>query len=290
MIEIENQVKEILKIENVKVIKRLYGGKSNYTYVVQVDDVAITFRIPGKNGNNFVNREIEQKNLAKIEKLKINNRTIFFNKQNGQKISQYVYGSNLGEYPVPSKLDEIVSLIKKVHNLNNNFDNNYEPFLRLAKYHQLAKAEGAELNPKYYPLEAKILKYQAFLENYPLCPCHNDLQPSNFIITENNELMLTDWEFSGNNDWHYDIASYAGFEIKNSEQLLEKYLNNPNQTNYKRIYLWRIFQCLQWANVAAYKAKIGLSEEFEIDFLQLSDKYINYAEKLFEKITLVSDD
>ena len=43
-----NDLIRIMKTENVKVIERLMGGMSNYTYAVSVNGRS-TYRIPGEN-------------------------------------------------------------------------------------------------------------------------------------------------------------------------------------------------------------------------------------------------
>jgi hypothetical protein len=57
--------------KEVKVLYRLMGGMSNYTYVVQIGDNRYTYRIPGEYSEHFVNREIEIENIKIVETLGI---------------------------------------------------------------------------------------------------------------------------------------------------------------------------------------------------------------------------
>lgn len=60
-----------------------------------------------------------------------------------------------------------------------------------------------------------------------------------------------------------------------SELMIEDHLERAGA-------LWRIFQCLQWHNVALYKDGIGLSEELKIDFNFFAKQYLIKIEGLFE--------
>ena len=39
--------------KNIKIVSRLMGGMSNYTYIIQANDDKYTFRIPGKNAEKY---------------------------------------------------------------------------------------------------------------------------------------------------------------------------------------------------------------------------------------------
>ena len=50
-----------------------------------------------------------------------------------------------------------------------------------------------------------------------------------------------------------------------------------------RLYLWRIFQCFQWYNVAVFKDMYGLSEKLKIDFKAVANKYLQNIENLMNE-------
>jgi RecJ-like exonuclease len=90
-----NDLIRIMKTENVKVIERLMGGMSNYTYAVSVNGKKYTYRIPGENSDFFVDRLEERENIRKVETLGITNKTIYFNLKDGCKLAEYVEGNPL---------------------------------------------------------------------------------------------------------------------------------------------------------------------------------------------------
>ena len=269
----------------IEVVDRLKGGMSNSNYICKVNDNFYTFRIPGKNAHEFVSRDIEQAMLALIEPTKVDgNLLIHMDLRNGYKISHYVEGQALFLLDPSEYYEKASQVLKKIHQSGIQTDINYLPFERLQKYEALVKKEGLQHQDTYYDILNRFLQYRDQLESYPLVLCHNDAQPSNFIVKNDNSLLLVDWEFGGNNDFFYDIACFGNNDFKFAEGLLPVYLGRtPSNEEWQRLYLWRTFQCLQWHNVALYKEAIGLSKELHLDFKMIADNYILKANALFEK-------
>ncbi|MFV0498636.1 MAG: phosphotransferase [Bacilli bacterium] len=280
----ESKVKEIIKkefkTENFEILSRLLGGRSNYTYVVIIDGEKYTLRIPGKNGNLFVDRNFEKNNLVAVNKLKINNETVFLDLDSGVKVSRFIEGDTLFNFKYDEYYLEITNVLHKVHNMAL-LENNYNPMGRLSIYEDFCIDLGYNHCDRYYELKDRFVEYLDFLYEDKLVACHNDAQPSNFIVGDDNKLYLTDWEFSGNNYALYDIACFADNDINESIKLLDIYLEgNAVNSDYKKVYLWRVFQTLQWHNVAMYKELIGLSKELLVDFQKISLDYLDLAEDL----------
>lgn len=289
----ESRIAEIIKdafnTDDFKVLNRLMGGRSNYTYVVEVLGSKYTVRIPGKNGNLFVNREHEMLNLQAVNKLKINNETIYLDTDSGVKISRFIEGDTLLNFEYNNYYENVSDVLKTVHKMNL-FENNYRPIGRLSMYESFCSDFDFVHPDEYYQLKDMLLEYLDFLKDDKLVACHNDAQPSNFIVGDNQKLYLTDWEFAGNNYVTYDIACFADNDINAAIKLLEVYKTNPTKDDYKRVYLWRMFQTLQWFNVATYKELIGLSEELHVDFLQIANNYLKTAAELIEKAREFDED
>ena len=53
------RVNAVMHAGDAKIIKRLEGGMSNYTYVVECNGKKYTYRVPGKYAEKFVDRNDE---------------------------------------------------------------------------------------------------------------------------------------------------------------------------------------------------------------------------------------
>lgn len=267
----------ILERDDVEIEDKLLGGRSNINYTFISGKKKYVFRIPGKGAENFVDRKVEKINLEKIDILKVAPKPIYFNIKNGYKITPYVEGRSLDELE-GKDYNEISEVLKKVHNMKP-FQNDYNQIQRLVKYESIHDNK----KEKYHKLKTQWVEiYYDLLEKIDKVPCHGDSQTNNFV--KGKKLYLLDWEFSGNTDPIYDIACFGNEEFSEAEKLMEAYYKNPTEEQIKRLYGWRLYQCLQWYNVASYKEKIGLSADLEIDFGKVAKSYLEKGEYFYSKI------
>ncbi len=265
---------------NLEIVERFTGGMSNFTYLVENTNSKkqFTFRVPGTGAQNFVNFNIERKNLAIIAELDINSLTYYTEPETGFKISSYIPGTTVND---DVDLHKVANLLKKLHNSQLKLANDYDHLTRLDKYEALHARNEA----KYFELKNQFIAiYEQSLKQHIMYPCHCDSQVSNMICDPDANLHLLDWEFAGTNDFIYDIASFGNKDFTMAERLIEVYIDQPSNDDYIRLYAWRMFQCLQWYNVASYKDEIGLSKDLNIDFACVCAHYLNLASTMFENI------
>lgn len=265
--------------DDITVLNRLMGGQSNRTFLFEYKGVKYTFRIPGKKAEKYVDRYIEEKNLAIAFKLGLNNGYVYLNKEEGYMICEYVEGLDLVN--TTCELTEVVELMKKYHNSGEVAENDYDPIGRLALYESYLDEYSHSHPARYFELKEEFFSNLEFLNNTNKVFCHNDSQRANFVKAD-NRLYLLDWEYAGNNDRVYDIACFGNKNFQDAIDLLNVYFDNPTNELYRRLYLWRAFQCLQWHNVAMYKEYIGLSQELSIDFNKVANFYLDLCKTMLD--------
>jgi thiamine kinase-like enzyme len=271
--------------KQIQVVERLMGGMSNFTYVIQIKDKKYTFRIPGKNAEKFVDRDIEQDNINLVNQLALNNQTLFLDVETGYKIAEYLEGQPLSELDPLQYLKQASDVLHKIHDSGFQADNDYDPEGRLAYYESHLTEYNYEHTDRYLKLKKKWKKLVAkYIDPTRLTLTHGDAQVSNFVVTPNG-LRLMDWEFTGNNDPFYDIACFGNNDFNHAISLLPVYLGKqPTTEDYNRLYFFRAFQCLQWHNVALYKEFIGLSIDLGVDFMFVANLYLDKTEKFLSNI------
>lgn len=268
------------KTDNKKIIYRLLGGMSNYMYLVEIDGKHYTVRFPGEYCEHFVDRDLEENGIMLFEKLGLTNKTVYLNKEEGTKISEYTEGFALSDLKRSGNAlpyEKVSDLLKKVHNSNLKAVNNYDPFKRLDNYEKDLVELGYTLPNNYLEVKKDFLTFKDYLDSQKKVLCHNDSQPSNFVLGNDGNLIIVDFEFTGNNDLVYDIACFANMELSDGEKLLEVYFGTPSSDEYKRFYLWRSYQAFQWYNVAMFKELVGMSKSLKLDFKMIADSYLQQA-------------
>jgi len=267
-----------VKQEDVIVKNRLLGGMSHLTYHIAIDGIDYTYRVIGKDGNLFVDRLIEQKNLDIIRPLNLNNETVFFDTTTGEKAAKYVEGTVLTQLDYRPFLPLVSKALKTLHHSSLKPASDYGLIDRLKLYESYTNIKS----DKYLKLkDAWIKMYQEEHQHQPKVFCHNDAQRSNMVVSK-DRLYLLDWEYAGLNEFYYDIASFGNVDFNDALELLDVYLERKaTKVEQDSVRFYRMFQALQWHQVALRKDMIGLSEVLHFDFKMLSEKYLNLAETLY---------
>ncbi len=277
-----SRVNAIMQTEDSRIVKRLEGGMSNYTYVVECKGRKYTYRVPGKSAEKFVDRDNELINIKKVDSLGVNNETTYFDIESGEKMAVYVEGTILSDTGVSEYDERSVAALKVLHSSDIVFKD-YDAFARLDQYEQYCKDEGLTHPEEYYALRRKLDRERARYEDIPKVPCHCDYQPTNLVMS-GDKLYILDWEYAGMNDPFYDIACYGNAGFDKALSLLKAYVGGePSSEEYRRLYFHRAFQCLQWYNVAMFKDSIGLSKDLNMDFVQVAKMFYGFAEDLLAK-------
>lgn len=262
---------------NLELITRFSGGMSNFTYLVEDPNSGekFVFRYPGNGANNFVNYENEYKALQEGFKLGLTSETVYFDVETGIKLARFVEGENLVGRDIDYPL--VRDYLKQFHTASFRSLKPYDHFGRLTSYEQLHTNQ----NQQYQELKAYFQDlYDSVLAQYITKPCHNDSQLANFIQTNQTDIFLVDFEYAAINDPIYDIACFGNVDLSNALDLLATSDFDDREDPMIRLYGWRLFQCLQWYNVASYKHDIGLGEALNLDFHAISNKYITLATTL----------
>ena len=280
---IQERAAEAFKVNADEVIikHRLLGGMSHLTYVIEIKGELFTYRVIGKDGNLFVNRHLEHENIKRVEPLNLNNETIYFDESTGEKAAKYVEGTVLSSVDYNQYLKDVAKMLKKLHHSGIEPASDYGLLERLELYETYTEKRS----DLYLDLKKKWMNmYLNERLGMPKVFCHNDAQRSNIVIGK-NQLYLLDWEYAGLNEFYYDIASFGNVRFEDALELLDVYLEKKaTKKEQDMVRFYRMFQALQWHQVALRKAMIGLSEVLHFDFEELSKKYLNLANTLYDQI------
>ena len=279
---IVSRVNALMHTQDAAIVKRLEGGMSNYTYVVETRGKRYTYRVPGKYAEKFVDRVEEWDNIQEVNKLSLNNATSYVEVISGEKLAEYVEGTILSETDVVSYNEMSVKALKQIHNSNLRFKD-YNAFGRLADYERYCREMGFTHPKEYIELRGKLDQMRQAHAEVPMVPCHCDYQPTNLVVS-GDKLYVLDWEFAGMNDPFYDIACYGNAGFDKALSLLEAYVGHkPTSQELRRLYYHRAFQCLQWYNVAIFKDRVGLSRDLNMDFNHVAAFFFGMAKDLAEQ-------
>lgn len=275
MHELDTILEEVFK-DKGKVLSPLVGGMMNKSFIVSYENKKYVLYIPTKQANEMVDRRLEKDNQKMIIDLGITSKNYFFDTNRGIKVNEYIEGSSLDKADsFDSK--KVATLLKTMHQSGKLSRDNYQPFKRFVAYEEEADSFNIIRSEEYKLLRTTIFDNEEFLEKQKLVLCHNDAQKSNIVKDLNDNYFLIDFEFMGNNDPIYDIATFGNGLVSEGYQLLIDYFGEPTKEEKERYYLWRIFVSLQWHNVAIVKHYRGEGKTHGFDFLAVANFFLNNA-------------
>lgn len=267
----------------VKNITQIFGGMSNYNYLVETNKGKFTIRFSGEefSVNKYIDRETEETVIKALSDFSLTPETIYFDSKTGIKISKYLDGTPLDKMDtVP--IEKVSELLKKLHSLKVNISIDYPHRLKLYESFVSVREE------KYLKIKEELLSLK--LNDETCVFVHGDSQPSNFIMHK-GKVFIIDFEFASKAPKMADIAAFANFNDCLGFELLKEYyketLDNKKLFDY---YWWQSFFAIMWYNVALYKYETGLSEKLKIDFKYLTEFYLQKAETMLLKAKEYLDD
>ena len=271
----ERLIKEILS-PDAFIVSPLVGGMMNESCIVNANNKKYVLYVSTEQANEMVNRSLEKDNQKLVYSLGITSKNVYFDTDKGIKINEYIEGHSLDKIYEYS-LKKVATLLHVLHNSKELSKEDYRPFVRFINYENEANSFAEEQDDEYLKLRKIIFDNKDYLESQELALCHNDAQKSNIVRSDKDEYYLIDFEFMGNNDPIYDIATFGNGTVEEGFALLNEYAPKPSMDLMKRYYLWRIFISLQWYNVALVKHYRGEGKIHNFNFLSVAAFFLDNA-------------
>lgn len=268
--------------EQARIVSPLVGGMMNQSFIIESNNKKYVLYISTEQANEMVDRPLEMANQKIIYDLGLTSKNVYFDVNKGIKANEFIEGNSLNNVDsFDSK--KVAALLKAMHSSGKLSRDDYQPFKRFIAYENEANSFLPNRDNDYQKLRKAIFDNKDFLESNKLVLCHNDAQKSNIVVDLNDNYFLIDFEFMGNNDPIYDIATFGNNVVEEGYQVLCDYFNGKPTTNEKkRYYLWRIFVSLQWHNVAIVKHYRGEGKTHGFNFLDVASFFLANAQTAYK--------
>ena len=239
---------------------------------------AFVLRIPKDNADETLNYKHENIVYKTIEPLKISEKVVYFDENTGIKISKFVH--NARQYkttPTNEQITYLAKTLKKLHSSKLKVPFGYQMFYRLSIYKK-SLFEDEYIDTK---IEKQIIKdVQKIFAKDEMVLCHNDLVQNNLLFKFNG-LTLIDWEYSGMNNFYFDLASFISENNLNDEQkefFLSKYFGAKlNDLKRKKVnifinfldllfYYWGLYYYRKRGDIIYKKISLEKLEHIKVNF------------------------
>ncbi len=275
-------------INNIAVLKK---GMTNRSFLFSVNDSKYIMRIPGEGTDKLINREQESEVYESIKGLGFCDDPVYINPVNGYKITKYLEGARVCNVNDENDLKRCMHKLKAFHDANLKVDHWFDIFKQIEFYETLWNG-ASSVFIDYFDTKNKILSLRKVIDNLPkqCCLTHIDAVPDNFLFyfpagSKEEQLQLTDWEYSGMQDPHVDIAMfciYALFDKQKCDHIIDLYFNGEcDKPTRCKIYCYIAICGLLWSNWCEYKRQLGVEfGEYNIRQYRYAKDYYKHAKEL----------
>lgn len=277
-------IKTTFNVENkdIKDIRVLKKGMTNRSFLFSIDDESYIMRIPGEGTDQLINRKEEADIYTVINPYHLCDQVIYINPDNGYKITKYYKNSRVCDPLDKNDLKQCIPILKKFHKLNLKVDHSFDLFAKIDFYEKLWNDHDS-IFQDYKQTKDQIMSLKPFIESCQKdwCLTHIDAVPDNFLFLDNGEIKLIDWEYSGMQDPHVDIAMfciYSLYDQKQIDDLIALYFEGQCDESVRtKIYAYIAICGLLWSNWCEYKRNLG------VEFGEYSLAQYRYAKNYYKK-------
>lgn len=191
----------------------LIGGMTNRNFLCSCEGQSYVVRIPGEGTRQMVDRSDEKLYTTMAVQHGWHPELIYFDHE-GIKVTKYIAEANTlanGRGAEKSALQKVADILRNLHGEKISGSAVFSFADTYQRYCNMVSDRGNIYftHPNFKEIEEMLGKWQERLSVLGIesVPCHNDLVPENWLITDTH-LYLLDWEYAGYHDRAWDLASY----------------------------------------------------------------------------------
>ncbi|MCL2221094.1 MAG: phosphocholine cytidylyltransferase/choline kinase family protein [Oscillospiraceae bacterium] len=274
---IMQEIAKILGCEESEIqgIKPLKVGMTNHSFTFSHEDVKYIMRVPGEGTSLMINRAEEYAVYKLITPLGLSDDIIHIDPKTGYKITRLIENARVCDPFNSSDVKACMKKLRDFHEMKLECDHTFDIFERIEHYESLWHRPKSYFRD-YEQTKTNVMKLRKFIESTPKewGLTHIDAVPDNFLFEETSEgtkIRLIDWEYTGMQDPHVDIAMFAVYSMydrEHIEALIDSYFGAVEEHNRtvllcppetrKKIYAYIAMCGLLWSNWCEYKSHMGV--------------------------------
>lgn len=207
------------EITGISVLKK---GMTNRSFYFTVNGTGYIMRIPGEGTDQLIDRKQEAEVFRTISGLGLCDAPVYINPENGYKITKYLDGARVCDKNDHNDLEKCMEKLRYFHGLQLTVSHTFDIFGQIEFYEMLWEGTPS-IYRDYKKTKENVLSLKSFINGLDkdLCLTHIDAVPDNFLFYKNGskeEVQLTDWEYSGMQDPHVDIAMFCIYSLYNKSR------------------------------------------------------------------------
>ena len=220
---------EQMEITDITVLKK---GMTNRSFMFNVHGSKYIMRIPGEGTDQLIDRKHEADVFAAISGKGLCDDPVYINPENGYKITKYLDGIRCCDPENTDDLKKCMKKLKEFHDMHLKVGHSFDIFGQMEFYEALWEDKPSAYKD-YQQTKENVLSLRDYInkQEKAVCLTHIDAVPDNFLFYRRSgrrRLQLTDWEYSGMQDPHVDIAMfgiYVFYDRPDMDHLIDIYFD-----------------------------------------------------------------
>jgi len=238
-------------------VKQINSGITNINFEVTVGKKSFFLSMPD---SELLNIDYKNKyyNNNICGEINISPRVTHFIESENLLVTEFIKSktSSLAMFQSSKKIEQLVKKIKLLHNANP-FLRKFDMFNQISYYQNILKKD--DLPKKLFKHVNRIdaLKKKLYITNDKLVPCHNDLLAEN-IINKDNQILIVDFDYSGNNDPCFELGNLSvemEYDDEQINKLVKSYYGEINENIISRVNLQGVVSDIGWSLWSYVQAK-----------------------------------
>ena len=260
-------ISEVFQVPESQItgIECLKAGMTNRSFLFRIKGKAYICRIPGEGTEKLIDRRAEGESYRAIAPLGLAEELIYFNPENGYKISVYYEDARSADPESEADLRACMEVLKKLHRAPCRVSQRFDLGERIAFYESLCLEKGEIPFLDYAEVREKMNRLLSWIHGLqrPETLSHIDPVYANFLFTGEG-IRLIDWEYAGMADPLIDFAMatiYAEKDFAYAKRLLDYYGDTdvPRERAEQLVIAYMALGGFLWALWAVYKEALGVS-------------------------------
>jgi len=274
-------IKSVFNLQNTDIeLIPLKQGMTNDSFIFSLNNERYIIRVPGVNTDKIINRHEEYDVYQAIKDEEFVEPIVYIDRDKGYKISKFIENSHTVNPKDWNEINACLKRLKEFHNQSHRVEHYFDVFEHINYYESLMP--NASKYEDYKETKKNIESLEPIIENLvkDWTLCHIDAVCDNFLVTENQDVYLIDFEYAAMQDPDLDVAMFIVYSLFNRQEIdriIDIYFEHQ-ATPLKRykIYSYIAIVGLLWSNWCEAK------QDQELLNSSYAQQQYNYAKTFYQ--------
>lgn len=274
----------------IRIICPLKAGMTNISFVFSCRGKQYVYRHPGIGTDTYINRRSEAFAMEAARKLGLDHTYIYMDQEQGWKISYYIENAACLDYHNREQVDRALSMMRRLHGAGIESPFHFDLWASIEKFSQTIREQGRSSFEDYALLyeDAKALFARVGADGCQQVLCHCDCYEPNFLLSEQGEMNLIDWEYAGMADAACDLGTFlacSDYSMEEAKDIIRRYLGHePTREELRHDLAYVSLISYYWFLWALYQESVGKNiGEYLYIWYRYTKEYGAAARKLYEE-------